>query len=62
MRTEDIGTYSYKPGATAEDKPNLSDLTAQVKRLAPDGVVIIGFDESAFVIHELVRAGVPLHE
>jgi ABC-type branched-subunit amino acid transport system substrate-binding protein len=62
MRPEDIGTFSYKPGDSAEDRPVLTDLSAQVKRMAPDGLVIIGFDESAFVIHELVRAKVVLHE
>ncbi|HEX6873693.1 MAG TPA: ABC transporter substrate-binding protein [Micromonosporaceae bacterium] len=40
-----------------EGTPDFSDLGAEVKEFAPDGVVIIGYDESADALSALLKAG-----
>lgn len=58
----DIETMTYQPGATADDRPHLADLPDLVKEFAPEGLVILGFDESTHVITALLSGGVPLHD
>lgn len=62
VRTGDILVFTYKPGASAADRPDVAALPAQIKQFGPDGVVILGFDESAYVIGALVTANIRLHE
>lgn len=57
-----IATFIYQPGASAEDKPDVATLAGLVKAFGPDGLVIIGFDESAYVIDALAAGDVTLHE
>jgi len=60
VRGEDIKALTYQPGETAEDKPVLTGLVDQVKEFAPEGIVILGFDESSHVITTLIEGGVEL--
>jgi ABC-type branched-subunit amino acid transport system substrate-binding protein len=62
VQAASIKVFTYKPGENANDQPNVTALPKQIKDFAPDGVVILGFDESAHVIDALLTAGIPLHE
>jgi ABC-type branched-subunit amino acid transport system substrate-binding protein len=48
----DIKVISYSP-----DKPDFSSLGNDIKAYAPDGVLIIGFDESTEAIDSILKAG-----
>lgn len=60
IKPVNIRMFMYKPGESAEQLPALGTLPDQVKAFDPDGVIILGFDESAHVIMMLVRKGIVL--
>jgi ABC-type branched-subunit amino acid transport system substrate-binding protein len=62
IRPDNLRTLTYRPGETADDRPDLSQLPAQVKEFVPDGMVILGFDESAAVIGILIDKGIRIRQ
>lgn len=48
----DISTMPYNP-----DDVDFSQLATEIKKFAPDGVLIIGFDETAQLIDSMIKAG-----
>jgi ABC-type branched-subunit amino acid transport system substrate-binding protein len=60
MPAEQIKLLSYKPQEGDNPKPDMSDVSQQVKSFNPDAVLIIGFSESADVIKALAAAGVQI--
>lgn len=62
LRGEAVKQLIYQPSATAAEKPNIAQLAGEVKQFKPDGVVILGFDESSHIISALVQGGVTLHD
>ena len=59
ITNDNIRLVMYVPGETME--PDLGTIPEQVVTFAPDGVVILGFDESAHVIDRLIQEGVSVH-
>ena len=62
VRADDIDVLTYQPGATAQDAPVLTGLADRVKEFAPEGVVILGFDESSHVITTLIDGGIKMQD
>ncbi|HET8662613.1 MAG TPA: ABC transporter substrate-binding protein [Micromonosporaceae bacterium] len=60
VKPVNIRMFMYRPGESAEQLPALGTLPDQVLAFQPDGVIILGFDETAHVILMLVRKGVVL--
>ncbi|HLT10942.1 MAG TPA: ABC transporter substrate-binding protein [Micromonosporaceae bacterium] len=52
VASSDIRTMPYHP-----DQPDFSNLGTEVKDFGPDGVLIIGFEETAQAIHSMIEAG-----
>jgi ABC-type branched-subunit amino acid transport system substrate-binding protein len=52
VASADVMTWTYKP-----EEPNFSVLRGSVKAFAPDGVLVIGFDESADAIVTIESSG-----
>ena len=52
VASADIMTWTYKP-----EEPNFATLRIDVKSFAPDGVLVIGFDESADAIVTIESSG-----
>jgi ABC-type branched-subunit amino acid transport system substrate-binding protein len=59
IRPENVKLLMYKPGDSNE--PDLGTIPEEIKNFAPDGLVILGFDESAHIIDVLVQTGIALH-
>jgi len=59
IRPDNVRLLMYKPGDSNE--PDLGTIPEEIKNFAPDGAVILGFDESAYIINVLVQSGVALH-
>jgi ABC-type branched-subunit amino acid transport system substrate-binding protein len=49
----EVVAHAYNP-----DSPDFAAAAAAVKEFNPDGVLIIGFDETAKLIDELLKAGI----
>lgn len=62
VAASDVQVFIYEPGESAADMPDLAQLPGRIKAFAPDGVVVIGFDESAHVISTMVRGDIALRE
>ncbi|HET8684512.1 MAG TPA: ABC transporter substrate-binding protein [Micromonosporaceae bacterium] len=60
IKPVNIRMFMYRPGESAEQLPALGTLPDQVLAFQPDGVIILGFDETAHVILMLVRKGIVL--
>jgi ABC-type branched-subunit amino acid transport system substrate-binding protein len=52
LNRDDIKAVSY-----SSDAPDLADLGSDVKAFAPDGLLIIGFDETADALSSVMKAG-----
>jgi ABC-type branched-subunit amino acid transport system substrate-binding protein len=52
LKQDQVKTVQYKP-----DKPTFTGLGTEVMKFAPDGVLIIGFDETAKAIDSMMEAG-----
>jgi ABC-type branched-subunit amino acid transport system substrate-binding protein len=59
MPADQIQTLAYDP--EAKDAQAYNAKAKEVKAFAPDGVVVIGFSESASLIKELAAVGLQLH-
>lgn len=58
---DQIKLLKYQPQETEDDpKPDLSPMVEEIKSFKPDGVLVIGFSESADVIKAMVAAGIQL--
>jgi ABC-type branched-subunit amino acid transport system substrate-binding protein len=55
-----IKLLTYKPQDGTGPKPDMAGLATQIKSFGPDGVLVIGFGESADLIKALSSAGVQL--
>ncbi|HZN20053.1 MAG TPA: ABC transporter substrate-binding protein [Micromonosporaceae bacterium] len=60
IKPVNIRMFMYRPGESAEQLPTLGTLPDQVLAFQPDGVIILGFGETAHVILMLVRKGIVL--
>jgi len=59
--TDKIQLLTYEPSASEGATLDFTAGATEIKDNAPDGVLIIGFAESAEVIKALVKAGVTIH-
>jgi ABC-type branched-subunit amino acid transport system substrate-binding protein len=53
LEITNIKTMAYNP-----EKPNFTGLGDEIKAFAPDGVLLIGFDETAKAIDSMIQAGI----
>jgi ABC-type branched-subunit amino acid transport system substrate-binding protein len=55
-----VRVYTYPGVASATEPLDVSDLPAKVKAFSPDGIVLLGFDETVHLINQLISGDVPL--
>jgi ABC-type branched-subunit amino acid transport system substrate-binding protein len=60
LNASDIHVFTYPGVASADEQLDLSALPKQVKGFAPDGIVLLGFDETVHVIDKLLEGDVAL--
>jgi ABC-type branched-subunit amino acid transport system substrate-binding protein len=60
LEANDVRIYTYPGVGSAKEKLDVSDLPTKVKEFAPDGIVLLGFDETVHLINQLIEDHVPL--
>jgi ABC-type branched-subunit amino acid transport system substrate-binding protein len=60
LAANDVQVYTYPGVESAKEELDLPELSAQIKAFAPDGIVLLGFDETVHVISRLLADDIPL--
>ncbi|HEY3006796.1 MAG TPA: ABC transporter substrate-binding protein [Micromonosporaceae bacterium] len=60
LTAKDVRVFTYPGVDSADEKLDLSSLPNQVKNFAPDGIVLLGFDETVHVIDKLLEGDISL--
>jgi ABC-type branched-subunit amino acid transport system substrate-binding protein len=60
LSNAEIKLLTYQPQDGNGPKPDMTALASQIKKFGPDGVLIIGFGESADLIKALTAAGIQI--
>lgn len=60
LGSAEIKLLTYQPQDGNGPKPDMAALASQIKKFGPDGVLVIGFGESADLIKALTAAGIQI--